>query len=124
MSGYTHAGWPNVLDNTVWTEKAETLRAMLGLPKNRRAASHVESQLLAYLLERHSLHAHADLGGRRELLSVMPTYSIRPIITVSKSEFCPFCQELFVRFRTNFPELGIILQCVGETAIVPFEVLE
>ncbi|KAK1048882.1 hypothetical protein LTR74_017423 [Friedmanniomyces endolithicus] len=124
MSGYTHAGLPNVLDNTVWTEKAETLRAMLGLPKNRRAASHVEPQLLAYLLERHSLHAHADLGGRRELLSVMPTYSIWPIITVSKSEFCPFCQELFVRFRTNFPELGIILQCVGETAMVPFEVLE
>ncbi|KAK1081895.1 hypothetical protein LTR48_007275, partial [Friedmanniomyces endolithicus] len=124
MSGYTHAGWPNVLDNSIWTDKAETLRAILDLPENRRAASHVEPQLLAYLLDRHSLHALADRRERQELLSVMPTYSLRPIITVSKSEFCPFCRELFERFRANFPEFGVTLQCVGESAIAPLDVLE
>ena len=124
MSGYTHAGWPNVLDNSIWTDKAETLRAILDLPENRRAASHVEPQLLAYLLDRHSLHALADRRERQELLSVMPTYSLRPIITVSKSEFCPFCRELFERFRANFPEFGVTLQCIGESAIAPLDVLE
>ncbi|KAK5702453.1 hypothetical protein LTR17_022308 [Elasticomyces elasticus] len=124
MSGYTHAGWPNVLNNEVWTDKAETLRAMLHLPENRRAASHVESQLLAYLLDRHSLYTLTDRRERQELLSVMPTYSLRPMITVSKSEFCPFCRGLFERFRANFPAIGVTLQCVGELAIAPLDVLE
>lgn len=82
MSGYSHPGWPNVLDNSFWTDKAEELRALLVLLENRQAAFHGEPQLLAYLLNRHSLYDPANSGERRELLSVMPTYSLRPVITV------------------------------------------
>jgi len=124
MSGYSHPGWPNVLDNNFWTDKSEELRALLDLPENRQAASHVEPQLLAYLLNRHSLYAPANWGERRELLSVMPTYSLRPVISVSKSLFCPFCRELFERFRDRFPDLRVTLNCVGESAAAPLDVLE
>ena len=42
MSGYSHHGWPNVLDNKVWTAKAQELREHLGLSWHKGMASHVE----------------------------------------------------------------------------------
>lgn len=117
MSGYSHPDWPNVLDNNIWTEKAQLLRVSLGLPKDKQAASHVEPQLLAYLLDRHSLENVDDFTEGRELLEVMPTYSLRPIITVSKPEFCDSCREMIGLFEGRFPELVVVLHCVGESAV-------
>jgi hypothetical protein len=124
MSGYSHTGWPNVLDNSFWTDEAEEIRALLDLPENRQATSHVEPQLLAYLLNRHSLYASANRGEHRELLSAMLTYSLRPVISVSKSLFCPFCREFFDRFKEKYPDLRVTLHCVGESVVAPLDVLE
>ncbi|KAK4972499.1 hypothetical protein LTR28_012586, partial [Elasticomyces elasticus] len=77
MSGHSHPGWANVLGNEIWTDKAETLRTLLDLPKDKPAASHVEPQLLAYLLDRHSLYMSEDAEDHQELASVMPTYTLQ-----------------------------------------------
>ena len=120
MSGYSHTGWPNVLDNQEWTDKAEGLRALVGLSKNRSAASHVEPQLLAYLLHRHSLHQMCeDEEDYRALASAMPEYSLQPIITVSKPDLCVNCLELFERFKKRFPGSDVIFHCVGDSVAAP-----
>lgn len=119
MSGYSHHCWPNVLDNTVWTKKAEKMRVLLGLSRDKVAASHVESQLLAYLLDRHSLIMLEDEDGREELRSAMPVYSLRPIITVSKPDLCDKCLDLFERFKNTFPGFGVTFHCVGDSAVTP-----
>lgn len=113
MSGYSHTGWTNVLDNGMWTDKADDLRALLGLPKDKLAASHVEPQLLAYLLQRHSLQ------DRQELASAMPTYILQPIITVSKPDLCDQCLDLFQRFKDRFPGFGVVFHCVGDSIAAP-----
>jgi hypothetical protein len=123
MSGYSHAGWTNVLDNSVWTDKADSLRASLGLQRDIAAAAHVEPQLLAYLLDRHSLHTLTDFTERRRLLEVMPTYSLRAVITVSKLRFCHSCREMIGLFKERLPELGVALHCVGESAVTPLQSL-
>ena len=121
MSGYSHPGWPNVLDNDVWTNKAELLREILGLPEDKSAASHVEPQLLAYLLDRHYLRHPPNSTEFRGLLDVMPTCSLRPVITVSKDTFCRSCWEMIGLFKEQFPELGVALHCVGDSAKAPLD---
>jgi hypothetical protein len=121
MSGYTHPDWPNVLDNNVWTDKAQLLRGFLGLPEDRSAASHVEPQLLAYLIDHHSLRLLPRSTETQELLEAMPTYSLRPVITVSKTAFCQSCREMIELFKEQFPELGVTLHCVGDSARAPLD---
>src|SRR6202012_2927537 len=100
MSGYSHPGWPNILDNDVWTARAERLRAILDLPADISAASHVEPQLLAYLVYHHSiLNLFEDEDKYLEFFGAMPAYILRPIITVSKARFCHKCAEFFDRFK-------------------------
>ncbi|KAK3680942.1 hypothetical protein LTR37_021015 [Vermiconidia calcicola] len=131
MSGYSYPDWPNVLDNRVWTEKAEGLRALLGLPVDKIAASHVEPQLLAYLLDRHSLQRlvvvdddkeNVDEVDLAELATVLPAYTLRPIITVSKPDLCRLCFETFQRFKTRFPASSVVFHCVGDTVAAPLRV--
>jgi hypothetical protein len=64
MSGYTQPRWPNVLDNDKWTTRADDLRQDLGFSSDRSRASHVEPQLLAYLVWHHMCLAW--IGGCRE----------------------------------------------------------
>jgi len=120
MSGYSHPGWPNVLDNTEWTDRAEGLRRVLKLPQNRSAASHVEPQLLAYLVDRHSLHHfHDDDDDEamefRALASVMPQCNLQSVITVSKSDLCDACVPFVERFRAAFSEFDVAIHFVGES---------
>ncbi|EMC98497.1 hypothetical protein BAUCODRAFT_428189 [Baudoinia panamericana UAMH 10762] len=119
MSGYTHAGWPNVLDNTVWTDVAEKLRAMLRLPPDRRAACHVEPQLLGFLVHHHSIQYLEDTGANSKLkglASVKPDYTLNPIITVSKQDLCGQCLEFFELFKTRFSNCNVVFHCVGDSA--------
>jgi len=122
MSGYSHHDHANVLDNRTWTDKAERLRAMFGLPKDRSLASHVEPQLLSYLLDRHSLHMAEDRGDRAELATVMPAYCLRPVITVSKPDLCGNCIQMFEAFKARFPGFNVIFHCVGDSAAAPLHV--
>ena len=120
MSGYSHAGWPEVLDNVVWTHKAENLRACLGLPKDKSAASHVEPQLLAYLLDHHSLHRTRNKRIRQDLTGAMPAYDLQPIITVSKRHLRRDCDEFFELFKIRFPRFNNVgFRCVGESITGP-----
>jgi hypothetical protein len=124
MSGYTQAGWLNVLDNGEWTTKADLLRDLFGLPKDRSLASHVEPQLLAYLLDRHSLllwdsHMERDLA---ELIGVIPDYSIHSIISISKPEVCDACKIFIQKFQENFPGFRVEFHCVGDS-MTPLEVI-
>jgi hypothetical protein len=121
MSGYSHSGRPNVLDNDVWTNKAELLRECLGLPEDKSAASHVEPQLLAYLLDRHYLLPPPNSTECQGLLDVMPTCSLRPVIYVSKNTFCCSCRKMIGLFKQQFPELGVALHCVGHSAKAPLD---
>lgn len=116
MSGYTHTGWPNVLNNAFWTNRAESLQEMLGLPRLSRLASHVEPQLLAYILSRHSLEMVEDENHRQALESVMPANSLRAVITVSKRDLCADCSTLYERFKQRFPGINVSFECVGESA--------
>lgn len=115
VSGYTQPDWPNVLDNGVWTDKAENLRAVLGLPEYRRVASHVEPQLLAYLAERHSLYPFDEEEDYQELKSVRPPYALRPIITVNKPDLCRHCFEFFEHFKIQFPGFNVIFHIVEDS---------
>ncbi|KAG9516558.1 hypothetical protein KCV07_g6716, partial [Aureobasidium melanogenum] len=104
MSGYTHTGWPNVLNNAFGTNRAESLQEMLGLPRLSRLASHVEPQLLAYILSRHSLEMVEDENHRQALESVMPANSPRAVITVSKRDLfsLEYTQDLLTQDRRLF----------------------
>lgn len=122
MSGYSHPGWSNVLDNDVWTAKAEGMRRMFGLPKDKSAASHVEPQLLAYLVDRHSLYdpiTSEEEEKLQELWSAMPVYNLNPVITVSKNDFCPRCSEFFQAFKANLPGFGATFHFVGDALADP-----
>jgi hypothetical protein len=113
MSGYTHKGWPNVLDNAEWTNKAELLRAHFGLPANRSLASHVEPQLLAYFLDRHSLF-HFTNCDLRELYGARPPHSVQPVITISMKKVCDSCRTFIEHFQRHFPGFHVTFNCVGD----------
>ena len=119
MSGYTHHSWPNVLDNEVWTDRAEALRALFGLTKNKSAASHVEPQLLAYLLDRHTLLQWPGEDYCRELTDTIPACTLRSIITVSKPDLCDKCIVFFECFKRRFPDFGVLFHCVGDSVAAP-----
>ena len=123
MSGYSHPGWPNVLDNEVWTDKAEDLRKSFGLPEDKTAASHVEPQLLAYLLDRHSLFSmFEDESDCRDFESAKPAYALQPNITVNKPEFCAECFEFFDCFKARFPGSGVVFHFIGDSLAAPLRV--
>ncbi|KAK4900163.1 hypothetical protein LTR49_027511 [Elasticomyces elasticus] len=124
MSGFSHPGWPNVLDNQEWTRKAEDLTKFLGLPDDKSKAAHVEPQLLAYLLDRHSLHLLDDEDRRKGLEGVMPAYDLEPVITVSKPKFCDYCEQFWKQFKYHFPEFNIGFRFVGDVGPTPIRVTD
>jgi len=120
MSGYSQAGWPNVIDNTLWTANAENLRVMLGLPRNKSAASHVEPQLLAYIVCHHSvINMFQSASKQQDFYGVLPTYDIRPTITVSKDEMCNSCDETFERFKEWYPGFDVVFRFEGDSVRPP-----
>lgn len=122
-SSYPYVNAMNVLDNKEWTDKAEDLRSLLGLPKDKSAASHVEPQLLAYLLDRHSLiDMFEDDDDHQEFASAMPVYSLRPIITVSKPDFGPECFEFFDRCKDNFPGFDVVFHFVEDSITASLQI--
>lgn len=120
MSGYTYPNWPDVLDNELWARRANDLRVYLELPRDIRLASHVEPQLLAYLLFHHNLVNFPDQDVEYEdlqgLFDGLLPYTLTPIITVNKTDFCPSCQLFFERFKSFFPLLAVQFRFVGENA--------
>ncbi|KAK4551273.1 hypothetical protein LTR86_011257 [Recurvomyces mirabilis] len=117
MSGYSHPDWTNVLDNDVWTGRANQLRTFLGMEANRSYASHVEPQLLAYILFCHSLLDIEDSSEwsldltRKEvegMRKAVPEYDLDPVITVNKGGLCPECQTMKNLMSERFPWLNAV----------------
>lgn len=124
MSGYSHPNWPNVLDNELWTAKAERLRAFLGLPPDKSAASHVEPQLLAYLVDHHSLRPLDDWrddSDLDDLRNVLPDQALKPLITVSKTKLCDKCDTFFEYFKSALPDFKVAFHCIGDTCAAPLQ---
>ena len=120
MSGYSNKDWPEVIDNKLWTEKAYQLRATFDMPPNLYAACHVEAQLLAYLVDRHSLHVFEDKDqDMSEMVGVIPTQAIKAVITVNKPDLCEECSAFFVCFKKGFTTFKIEFRCVGDSAPTP-----
>lgn len=123
MSGYSQAGWPNVIDNKLWTANAENLRTMLGMPEDKSAASHVEPQLLAYVMYHHSVLPMLESERRRrDLRGAMPAYNIRPTITVNKDRMCQCCDETFERFKHQYPGFNVVFRFEGDSLRPPLSV--
>ncbi|KAI9715192.1 MAG: hypothetical protein M1828_001018 [Chrysothrix sp. TS-e1954] len=111
MSGYTHGGWPNVLDNDFWTGKAQDICKLVGHPDTKSFASHVEKQLIAFFAVRHLLlEALTDSNEDR-----FPWIPPPPILhlTVNKLAPCDDCIEFISRFETTF-HVQVNLCAVGE----------
>ena len=118
MSGYPYVSWPNMIDNALWTDRADDLRKFVGLPRNRQMASHVEPQLLAYLVWHHLLHMlEYDAERLQNLAGAKPTYALTPVITVSKLAMCYECGQFFEAFKRRFVNEAVRFHCVGEQAI-------
>ncbi|OKL58621.1 hypothetical protein UA08_05996 [Talaromyces atroroseus] len=119
MSGYTYPAWPNVLDNSLWANRADELRRYRGLSPNIRAASHVEPQLPTYLLFHHDLIKFTDEDGDFEqgdlqsLLNDLLPLNPAPIITVNKGCFCTSCEGFYSAFRRTFHRLNVQFRFQG-----------
>ena len=64
MSGYSHASWPDVLDNQRWTAEVLRLCKILGFPVEMTDASHVEKQLIAFYVDKHILLPGDNFVGK------------------------------------------------------------
>ena len=141
MSGYTHTGWKDVLNNAEYTKMAAKICHTIGHRTDNFNASHVEKQLIAYYINHHvilerneelklkrsqPLQANGntvndcaeemDIARVDELMSlraVMPVHS-KPYatITVSKTAMCPDCQIFIGKALEKF-NLPIKVSCVG-----------
>ncbi|KAH0837419.1 hypothetical protein FOPE_05241 [Fonsecaea pedrosoi] len=119
MSGYTFPGWRNVLDNNLWANRADELRKHLGLPSDIRAASHVEPQLLTYLVHHHTLVQYSEdedfvPGDLQSFFDDLLPLAQVPVITVSKEYLCASCQTFYAAFRRIFATLNVRFRFVGE----------
>lgn len=95
---------------------------MLGLPENRRVAPHVEPQLLAFLLDHHLLYPISRNEDKYDALAgAMPTYILRPVITVSKPDLCDECSTFFKAFKKEFPGFEVKSECIGDELAPPLQ---
>jgi len=116
MSGFSHPGWPNVLDNGIWTERAERLRDILDFAPSRSWASLVELQLLAYLVWHHTLVLQDYESGEefRQLAGAKPKCDSKAIITVNKDGFCSECARFEKSFGRIFTDIHVRFDFVDE----------
>jgi Ankyrin repeats (3 copies) len=142
MSGYSQGHRADVLNNEIWTGKAQDLCRTIGFDVSRSCASHVEKQLIAYYMDRHWIFDEDDCSARMEPLQftrlrhwisdeedcssasmessqVTSLRDVLPspppaIITVNKPGMCSDCSAFYDRFRDYFKNVNVRIICVGE----------
>jgi len=143
MSGYSQGHRADVLNNGIWTGKAQDLCRTIGFDVSRSRASHVEKQLIAYYMDRHWIFDEDDcLSTSMESLQVTSlrywisdeddcssasiessqVTSLRDvlpspppaIITVNKLRMCPDCSAFYDQFCDYFKNVNVQIICVGE----------
>lgn len=106
MSGYTQTGHPDVLNNAVYSQRGRDLMDSLGMIDDDfgipAPESHVEPQLLAFLLDQHT---YVSAMGTRVFYK---DCNLKPRMAISKSGFCVSCSELVDRFERVYPEANVV----------------
>ncbi|OBT41940.1 hypothetical protein VE00_07462 [Pseudogymnoascus sp. WSF 3629] len=114
MSGYSQGHRQDVLNNEIWTEKAQKLCRMIGFDDSQSYASHVERQLIAYYMDRHHWIFEEDGCSSSSFLAVLPSPP-PAIITVNKLQECSNCLAFKAKFHEYFSNPPVKIVCVGET---------
>jgi hypothetical protein len=122
MSGCSQGHRADVLNNEIWTEKAQDLCRIIGFNVSRSFASHVEKQLIAYYMDRHWIFDEDDCSSasmessqHTSLRNVLPSPP-PAIITVNKLQMCSDCSKFYDQFCNNFMNVKVRIVCVGEQA--------
>jgi hypothetical protein len=120
MSGCSQGHRADVLNNEIWTEKAQDLCRTIGFNVSRSFASHVEKQLIAYYMDRHWMFDEDDCSSasmessqHTSLRDVLPSPP-PAIITVNKLRMCYDCSPFYDQFCNYFINVKIRIICVGE----------
>ena len=120
MSGYSQGHRADVLNNGIWTGKAQDLCRTIGFDVSRSCASHVEKQLIAYYMDRHWIFDEDDCSSAStESSQVASLRDVLPspppaIITVNKLRMCSDCSAFKKQFSNYFINVKIRIICVGE----------
>ncbi|KAL7923122.1 hypothetical protein ACQKWADRAFT_291272 [Trichoderma austrokoningii] len=120
MSGYSQGYRQDVLNNEIWTRKAEDLCRTIHFEVSSGYASHVEKQLIAYYMDRHWIFDEDDCpSGSMESLQHTRLRDVHPspppaLITVNKSGMCPDCSNFYDQFCRYFTNVEVRIICVGE----------
>jgi hypothetical protein len=115
MSGYSQGHRKDVLNNEIWTKKAEELCQRIGYKVSSSFASHVEKQLIAYYMDKHWLFSkdtNLEPWEEREMRDALPN-SPPAVITVNKPCMCNDCKAFIAAFRKKF-DVPIRISCVGD----------
>ncbi|MCJ1422392.1 hypothetical protein MMC29_000272 [Sticta canariensis] len=120
MSGYSQGHRADVLNNEIWTRKAQDLCKTIRFDVSRSCASHVEKQLIAYYMDRHWIFDEDDFSStsmdssqHTSLRDVLPSPP-PAIITVNKKRMCPDCLAFYDQFCNYFMNVRVPIICVGE----------
>jgi hypothetical protein len=120
MSGYSQGHRADVLNNEIWTRKAQDLCRTIRFDVSQSYASHVEKQLIAYYMDRHWIFGEDDCSSasmessqHTSLRDVLPSPP-PAIIKVNKLEMCSDCSAFYDQFCNYFMNVKIRIICVGE----------
>jgi hypothetical protein len=109
----------DVLNNDVWTRKAQDFCRTIRFDVSRSCASHVEKQLIAYYIDRHWLFdedncssTSIELSQHTSLRDVLPSPP-PAIITVNKLRMCSDCSAFYDQFCNYFMNANVQIMCVG-----------
>ena len=108
MSGYSQGHRVDVLNNEIWTGKAQDICKTIYFDVSQSCASHVEKQLIAYYMDRHWIFDE-DTRLRDGLPSPPPA-----VITVNKSKMCSDCSAFYDQFCKYFMNVAVRIICVGK----------
>jgi hypothetical protein len=118
-SSYSQGHKADVLNNDIWTRKAQDLCRTIRFDVSRNYASH-EKQLIAYYMDRHWMFDEDDCSSasmessqHTSLRDVLPSPP-PAIITVNKLRMCSDCSPFYDQFCNYFMNVKIRIICVGE----------
>jgi hypothetical protein len=116
MSGYSQGHRKDVVNNEIWTKKAEELCQKIGYKVSPSFASHVEKQLIAYYMDKHWLFSedtNLEPWEEQEMRDALPSPP-PALITVNKLYMCDDCEAFVAAFKKKL-DVPIRISCVGDS---------
>lgn len=120
MSGSSQGHRADVLNNGIWTRKAQDLCRTIYFDVLQSHALYVEKQLIAYYMDRHWIFDGDDSlsasMGSSQYISLRDVFLNLPpvIITVNKLRMCYDCSAFYDQFCNYFINLNVRIVCVGD----------